>query len=103
MILINVLIAQQTDRAAVPPTRIPLTEVEEDVAGEEEVKIDIDTKNPTSSVPTPARPIVNPSPRIHKDSGREVAELEPIEEQSERLESSSVDTPEPPKTDPADR
>ncbi len=79
------------DRAPSTKTRSPLAEVEEVKAEEEEE--DSTAVNPPAAVSRP--PVSNP-PRIHKDSGREIMELEPIDEQSERLESSSsVDTSEP--------
>lgn len=65
--------------------------MEEAKAEEEE---DATVTNPPVAVSRP--PVVINPPRIHKDSGREIMELEPIDEQSERLESSSsVDTSEP--------
>lgn len=63
-----------------------MAEVEEDDPEEENVK-DPNT-NITSGMSF--RPIVVP-PRIHKDSSREVSELEPINEQSEHVDSISLE------------
>ena len=63
-----------------------MAEVEE--AGPEEEAAQKEDTIPSSA--SSFRPI-NPAARTHKDSGREVTELEPIDEQSERLESASLD------------
>lgn len=62
----------------------------------EEAKAEEEEDTTVANPPAVSRPPVSNPPRIHKDSGREIMELEPIDEQSERLESSSsVDTSEP--------
>lgn len=76
------ILFKQTDRAAPSKGRIPLAEVEE-VNQEEEVA---QTDESVSS--SSFRPISAPT-RTHKDSVREVTELEPIDEQSERPDTAS--------------
>ena len=86
-----------------------MAEVEEDVPEEEETTEETAEENSVSiAVPLPPRPVTveetpatvsnNPlmrsisiAPRIHRDSGREVSELEPIDEQGERLDSTSLE------------
>lgn len=100
---------QQTDRAT-KPVRSALSEVEEAKAGEEEREEQVakEAKPPSNKkdgsdkavkeTTAKEKPPVAPSdriaipPRVHRDSGREISELEPIEEHSERLES-SIDEP----------
>lgn len=89
----NLLHAKQTDRASSSKASsandvllVKLTEVEEDVP-EEKIP-----EEPTANISSGSslRPSSIPA-RIHKDSLREVSELEPIDEQSERLESTSLE------------
>lgn len=84
---------------------MPLAEVEEDGPEEEDAKetspivlnssclrpivAEETTANVSSNLPL--RPVAV-SARTHKDSGREVPELEPIDEHGERLESASLES-----------